>query len=107
MAQGNRDPFQAWIDLGERRPPLKIRPRRPGETFQPLGMGGHSLKVSDFMINQKIPRRARARYPLVVTGEEIVWIPGYPPAHPFRVRAESRQVIRLRLLGGAHPEGMR
>jgi len=97
-ARGNRDPYRAWIDLGDRQPPLKVRPRRPGERFQPLGLGGHSLKVSDFMINKKIPRRARSGWPLVTAGGEIVWIPGHQPAHPFRLTEQTGQVIALRLV---------
>ena len=34
------------------------------------------MKISDFMINQKIPQRARAGWPLVCYGDEIVWVTG-------------------------------
>ena len=97
-AAGNRDPFRAWVDLGERPPLLNVRPRYPGDRFQPLGMAGQSLKISDFMINQKIFQRARAAWPLVCAGDEIVWLPGFRLAHPFRVTEQSRQIVRLSLL---------
>jgi tRNA(Ile)-lysidine synthase len=96
-ARGNRDPYRAWVDLGKRQPSLIVRPRHPGERFQPLGLGGHSLKVSDFMINKKIPQRARSGWPLVTAGDEIVWIPGYQLAHAFRLTEQAGQVILLRL----------
>lgn len=59
------------------RPALKIRARHPGDRFQPLGMGGHTVKLSDFMINQKIPVTERDRWPLVVSGGTILWVCGY------------------------------
>ena len=66
----NTDPYQAWLDQAELVLPLTVRARQPGERFRPLGMGGHSMKLSDFMINNNLPRRGRAAWPLVVSGEE-------------------------------------
>ena len=76
---------------------LEVRGRRPGDRIRPLGMQGGSQKLSDLMINVKIPRRAREGWPLVLSGGEIVWVPGYRLAHPFRLRAGTRQVVRLRV----------
>ncbi|MBM3144419.1 MAG: tRNA lysidine(34) synthetase TilS [Chloroflexi bacterium] len=97
QALENADPFRAWIDAGEIGSTLTVRGRRPGDSFQPLGMGGESTKLSDVMINEKIPRRARARWPLICTGEQIVWLPGFRIAHPFRLRPTTRHAIFLEL----------
>jgi len=56
-------PHQAWVDADTVGSPLYVRARRPGDRFAPLGMDGHTMKLSDFMINVKIPRRARDRWP--------------------------------------------
>jgi tRNA(Ile)-lysidine synthase len=98
QAQASADPFQAWLDLDSLVLPLTVRGRRPGDTLAPLGMGGHSLKLSDFMINYKLPGRARARWPLVASGKDIAWVPGFRLAHPFRVTENTRRVIHLSLL---------
>ena len=97
LARENADPYQAWLDLGVAESTLTIRPRRPGDSFQPLGMGGKSSKISDFMINQKIPARARGRWPLVCNNYEIAWVPGYQLANGFKVNRESKRVILLQL----------
>ncbi len=90
-------PYEAWVDADCLTCPLQVRGRRPGDRFQPLGMAGRSVKLADFMINVKLPRRARDRWPLVVCGEAIVWVPGYRLAHPFRIRPETRRGVYLRL----------
>ena len=41
------------------------QPERRGTRIKPLGMEGHSVKISDLMVNVKMPRRARAGWPLV------------------------------------------
>ncbi len=97
LAESNEDPFQVWIDADKIPPRLEVRPRRPGDRFTPLGMEGSSPKLADFMINVKLPRRARAAWPLVTAGGEIVWLPGYRLAHPYRLTQDTRQVIHLRL----------
>lgn len=90
------DGYQAWLDaeVGEE---LILRRRRPGDRFQPLGMASGSLKLSDFMINEKMPKRARAGWPLVCKGAEIVWVPGYRLADTYRLREQSRRTLHLQL----------
>jgi tRNA(Ile)-lysidine synthase len=93
----NADPFQVTLDaalLGEN---LTLRTRRAGERFHPLGMSGKSMKVKDFMINVKLPKRARENYPILYMGDEIAWIPGYQPSHLFRVTEKTQSVVLLKL----------
>jgi len=100
MVCANDNPFRAWIDLGNRQPRLNIRPRRAGDRFHPLGMAGQSQKLSDFMVNQKIPQRARAGWPLVCAGDEIVWVPRYRLDETYRVTSQSARGVLLVLARG-------
>lgn len=93
----NLDPFQTWMDLGKDQHHILIRDRRAGDVFKPLGMGGRKMKLSDFMINSKIPRRTRSRWPLVCVCGEIAWVPGYRLAHPFRLTGEAQKVVILKV----------
>ncbi len=97
----NRDPYRAWLDLGDMgtgEASLILRTRSDGDQFQPLGMGGQSAKLSHFMLNQKMPRRARAGWPLVCVGDEIAWVPGYRIGHGYRVWRETSGVYYLHLI---------
>ncbi|MCL4562208.1 MAG: tRNA lysidine(34) synthetase TilS [Chloroflexi bacterium] len=90
-------PYEAWLE-GERELfPLVVRRRAPGDRFQPLGMDGKWVKLSDFFMNVKLPRRARDRWPLVCAQDQIVWIPRYRPAHAMRITAATRKALYLRL----------
>ena len=97
QAVDNTEPFQAWIDLWNPEPSLLIRPSNPGDRFQPLGMNGHQVKLSDFFVNVKMPRRVRRNWPLVCLGNDIVWIPGYRISHLHRLTASSTQAVFLQL----------
>ena len=93
QARANEDPFQAWIDAQGIDDALELRVREEGDRFEPLGMDGHEIKISDFFINVKLPQRARDRWPLLCVGEKVVWVPGYRPAHPFRLTESTRQAL--------------
>lgn len=97
IAETNAEPFTAWIDAGKATGNLSIRPVQNGDAFQPLGMNGRTMKLSDFFINVKLPHRARARWPVLVVGDQIAWVIGLRLAHPFRVERDTRQVLRLQL----------
>jgi len=94
----NLNPFQAWLDADELEPPMVVRCRKAGERIRPLGMNGHSMKVSDLMINLKLPKRARSSWPLVCSGEDILWIPGYRLSHLVRIKPSSRSIVHLALV---------
>ena len=53
---------------------LRLRTRRPGDRFKPLGMGGKSRKIKRWMIDRKIPRDIRDRIPLICADGEIIAI---------------------------------
>lgn len=99
-ARSNDDPFQAWVDATGIADALELRVRQEGDRFQPLGMDGHEMKISDFFINVKLPQRARDRWPLLCIGEKVVWVPGYRPAHPFRLTEATRQVLYFSMTRG-------
>lgn len=96
-ALNNSNPYAAWVDFDDGKDFFLVRFRVPGEIFKPLGMKGQGLKVSDFMINQKIPQRLRKLWPLVCLEDEIVWIPGHRSANPYRLKASTQKIVALRL----------
>jgi tRNA(Ile)-lysidine synthetase-like protein len=88
--------WEAFVDAGRVTEPLKVRGRQAGERFQPLGLGGHRDKVSDFMINARVPAELRDRWPLVACGGAVVWLAGLRLDERFRVTPASEAVLRLR-----------
>jgi tRNA(Ile)-lysidine synthase len=101
-ANENVDPFSAWLDAdltGER---FTVRTRREGDRFSPLGMNRQTIKMREFYINVKIPRRARGGWPLVCAGDQIAWVPGYRLAHPFRITEKTKRAVKLTVQATLH-----
>lgn len=75
---------------------LIVRARRRGERMVPLGMHGNHAKLSDIMIDAKIPRTLRARWPVVANHAHPVWLVGLRIDDRVRIHAGTKRVIQLR-----------
>jgi tRNA(Ile)-lysidine synthase len=88
--------WEAYLDAAAVGDALALRSRRPGDIFQPLGMPGHRKKVKEFMIDQKIPADQRDQIPLLVAGQQILWICGYRPDERARIRRTTQQIAHFK-----------
>jgi len=86
----------AWLDAAKLSAFLLVRPARLGDRMRPLGMQGHR-KLGDIFNSLHIPSAARRRWPVVVSGEAIVWLTGLRISDDARVTPSTRQTIRLLL----------
>jgi tRNA(Ile)-lysidine synthase len=89
------DPLHAWISANSIQFPLMIRGRKPGDSWRPLGLKGHRQKISDLFINEKVPPAAREKWPMVVSGENIVWVAGFRPAQANILTGSQQDVVNL------------
>lgn len=72
---------------------LKLRTRKAGDYFYPWAMEGKK-KIKDFFIDEKIPPFLRNHIPLLISGEDIVWVVGWRPDRRFLYDGvEGRPVI--------------
>lgn len=85
-------PDKAFFDLDSLQFPLALRPIQPGDRLAPLGMRGHQ-KVSDLLINRKIPPHMRHRIPVLISGGEIIWVAGVRTDRSARVRMRTRRLL--------------
>lgn len=77
---------------------LVLRRKEEGDRFQPFGMEGHSIKLSDFFINIKLLKRARTAWPLVFIKDQIAWVVGKRIGEPFRVGEATASVVKIQLV---------
>ena len=89
------DPMLAALDKDKLSFPLKIRKWKPGDWFCPLGMN-KKKKLSDFMIDQKIPLNLKERVLVVCSGDSIAWILGYRIDDRFKLTDKSREVLEIK-----------
>jgi tRNA(Ile)-lysidine synthase len=84
----------AWFDAAELCGDLRVRNFRRGDRLRPLGLSG-TKKVKELFIEKKIPRSRRARVPVLLAGDDIVWIPGYTRSDVAKISAQTTRIVRL------------
>lgn len=94
----DEDPWKATLDADALSGTLSLGKRQKGELFEPFGMAGEKIKVGDFFTNVHLPSRARDHWPLLRSGDQIAWIPGFRLADFCKVTAETKQVLQLELM---------
>lgn len=98
-------PPGAWcahVQAASLTAPLSVRAPRRGERVWVVGLPGPA-KLSDLLANHKIPQPARARWPLVVCGEAVVWIPGVRVAAHFAAGPHTAPRLAVRLMEDGGP----
>jgi len=88
-------PWTAFLAVRALEKPLVLRPRRRGDRMQPLGMGGQHTKVSELMINLKIPEAWRDHVPLLSAGGTILWLCGHRISEAARVDEETNEIAKF------------
>jgi tRNA(Ile)-lysidine synthase len=71
----DRNPEHALLDLDCLEFPLKVRSWQEGDRFNPLGMSTEK-KISDFLIDNKIPLPLKKEVKVLVSGNRIAWVVG-------------------------------
>ena len=94
----NADPWRAFLDAQAAGAQLLLRTRRAGDRFQPLGLGGHEVKLADFLTNRKVPRAVRGRLPLLACGWGLAWVCGQRVDERAAVSEATKQVLVLRFV---------
>ncbi|NLA80250.1 MAG: tRNA lysidine(34) synthetase TilS, partial [Chloroflexi bacterium] len=88
----------AFLSLPKPEVPLQVRAMKAGERWASLGLKTGSQKLSDFFVNNKIPQAARAKWPLVLREESILWVPGLRIAHAWRLKGDETIILHLSLV---------
>lgn len=84
------------FDLESLKFPLVVRNWRQGDYFTPLGMQGKK-KVSDFLIDNKVPVNLKKDVRVLVSGEVIMWIIGQRISENFKVTESSRRIFEVKI----------
>jgi tRNA(Ile)-lysidine synthase len=76
--------------------PLTLRNWKSGDRFRPLGMTG-SQKLAKFFNSHKIELSQRINCPVLLSGNEIVWVAGHRMADSFKITSSTQKALKIEL----------
>ncbi|MFO7825777.1 MAG: tRNA lysidine(34) synthetase TilS [Cyclobacterium sp.] len=88
----DRSSENAFLDSQLLDFPLVLRNWQEGDRFMPLGMRQFK-KVSDFLIDLKVPLIKKKSIKVLCSGEAIVWVVGYRIDDRYKVTSSTREVV--------------
>ena len=92
-----KHPEWAILDANQLADYPVIRRIKSGERFEPYGMGGRKQKLSDFLINNKVPEQYRADLAVAADNGGIVWIPGLRVSNRCALQRGTHRIMILKL----------
>lgn len=95
-AEARESRWEVALDAAAVGAPLLVRRRRPGDLLRPAGAPGRR-RLHDVLVDAKIPRELRDAWPIVLSGETIVWVPGARAAEGFLAGKSTRRWVRIRV----------
>jgi len=57
-----------------------------------------SQKVKKILIDRKVPRRLRERLPVIISGDEIIWVPGMKVSDAAKITDGSKRLVEISVL---------
>ncbi|WP_422359806.1 tRNA lysidine(34) synthetase TilS [Reichenbachiella sp.] len=91
-----KDNHTACLDADLIQFPIKVRNWAQGDSFYPLGMKGKK-KLSDFMIDEKIPVNLKSRVLLFESNHDIVWVAGYRIDNRYKVTPNTKRLLLIKM----------
>ena len=76
--------------------PLKVRDWLPGDRFCPLGMAEFK-KISDFLIDAKVPRNHKTAMRVLTSNEEIIWVIGQRIDDRYKITERTQRVLEIEI----------
>jgi tRNA(Ile)-lysidine synthase len=73
---------------------LRVRNWHAGDRYWPAHTR-QPKKVKELLQARHIPREQKPYWPVIVSGDEIVWLPGFPAPERFRVRDTDPDALLL------------
>jgi len=98
----NRDRMTEFVDAAQLGNSLVVRNWKEGDWFIPLGLGT-KRKLSDFFVDNKIPRFEKNRIPLLESDGRVVWVCGHRIDDRFKITAKTATVVKIQYV--QHPNG--
>ena len=89
-----QDRHIAYLDMDKLNFPLVLRNWKKGDWFIPLGMKGKK-KLSDFMIDKKIPLNLKKRIMVLLSKDSIVWVAGHRIDDRFKINSKTRKILKI------------
>ena len=95
--------YTKWLNYDKIKCGLQIRTKAPGD-FLTVDQEGHTKKLKEYLINEKVPREKRDKLYLLADGAHIMWVAGGRMSAGYKVDENTKRVLEVQFFGGEYDE---
>lgn len=97
--ENEKKAYTKQFDYDKIKNGFSVRTRKVGD-YLVIDPKGHRKKISDYMIDEKIPARLRDSILLLANGSEIIWVIGGRVGENYKIGEHTTQMIEIQYKGG-------
>lgn len=86
------DQYTKCFDYDTIKGDLHLRTRKTGDRIAVFA-DGRTQSIKEHMINERVPARLRDQIPLLMGGDEVLWVVGGRASEAFRVTEDTRRIL--------------
>lgn len=94
IGQNNENIYTKYIDYGKIKNGLQIRTRKSSDFIK---LAGGSKKLKKLFTDDKISRSIRDTLPLIVDGNEVVWIIGNRLSTNYYITDDTKEILEIQI----------
>lgn len=95
--------YTKCLDYDKIKGSLQIRNRQSGD-YLTLDAKGHTKRLKEYFINEKIPAEQRDNILLLAQGAHIVWVIGGRISAEFKIEENTERILEVQFEGGNRSE---
>lgn len=96
VGKNPRNSYTKVFDYDRIKNNVVVRTRAAGDYFMLNDRGGRK-KLSDYMVNEKIPARRRDDVLLLCDGHHVIWVIGYRTSGYYRADTTTKRILEVQI----------
>lgn len=86
---------EEFFDFEKLKLPIYLRFRRAGDMIRPIGMNSDK-KLKRLFVDEKVALESRAKTPLLISGEKIIWVCGVKRSDNAKITKRTKRILKVR-----------
>ena len=103
IAEIDKKSYTKWLNYDKIKCGLQIRTRAAGD-YLTVDDAGHTKKLKEYLINEKVPREMRDAMLLLTEDSHVVWAVGQRISADYKINANTEKILEVHFFGGNYHE---
>lgn len=95
--------YTKWLNYDKIECGLQIRTRTAGD-YLTVDDRGHTKKLKEYFINEKVPKEMRDTMLLLADGSHVVWAVGQRISADYKIDENTKKILEVHFFGGNYHE---